>query len=148
MSIFCSQVAKTDNLAQEDAKEESGKRGTINGIPVKQEETKLNKQRATLGALLSDVVDYNKDKMLNHPRSNNSGWCEERADTYSEIPNGEGNKKLVSPEGTFVSQLMPDASGDAHLPNSVCVSDFQLESKLTDFRKEMEKQRRKCQSRA
>ena len=145
MCIFCSQVAKTDNLTQEDAKEESDKQGTVNGIPVKQEETKLNKQCATLGALLSDVVDYNKDKMLNRSRSNNSGWCEERTDTYSEVPNGEGNKKLGSPEGTYVSELMPDASGDAHLPNSVCVSDLQLESKLAeDFRKEMEKQRRKC----
>ena len=145
MPVFCSQVAKTDNLAQEDVKKEIEKRGTINGIPVKQEETKLNKQCAALGALLSDVVVYNKDKMLNHSRSNNSGWCEGRADTYSGIPNGERNKKLVSPEGTFVSELMPDASGDAYIPNSVCVSDLQLESKLTeDFRREMEKRRIDC----
>ena len=142
-------MVKTDNPAQKDSQKESDRPRTINDVPVKREETKLHKQSAMLGTLLGDVVDYNKDKMLSHGRSNNSGLCAENGDTFQEIPNDEGNKRLVatsaSPERTSVSELMPDASGDAHLPNLVCVSDLQLESKLTeDFRKEMEKRRSRC----
>ena len=149
MSVFCTQVAKTYNPAQRDYQKESDRPGTINDVPVKREESKLYKQSAMLGTLLADVVDYNKDKMLNHCRSSNSGLWVEHGDTFPETPKDEGNKRLVatsaSLEGTPVSELMPDASGDAHLPNLVCVSDLQLELKLTeDFRKEMEKRRSRC----
>ena len=81
--------------------------------------------------------------MLNHYGSNNSGLREERRAVFSEIYNDEGNKRPMTTSLSHKGKSMPDASGDARLPNLVCVSDLQLESKLTeDFRKEMEKQRK------
>ena len=81
--------------------------------------------------------------MLNHSGSNNSGLREERRAVFSEISNDEGNKRPMTTSVSHKGKSMPAASGDARLPNLVCVSDLQLESKLTeDFRKEMEKQRK------
>ena len=55
-----------NKTAANDSQKETRPEELDNEARVTQEKSKIDKQSAVLGALLTDVVDYNKDKMLNH----------------------------------------------------------------------------------
>ena len=136
-------------------------KGKWNTNPLKQTHSKLDRQSAVLGTLLTGVVDYNKDKMLDYTNSSrieNSNSVRSRSvhaengrlvrelerNGCRQGERGQRSPRKSSWEEIQMEPLVHGGFGDGYLPSIISPFDPQLEAELTEnFEKEMEKYGRK-----